>query len=60
MRNHTIGVSRHDLDTALKEFLHLRNTYLADGWKNPKGFHIEIEKDGQTIITGDFISSEVK
>lgn len=60
MRNHTIGVIRNDLDSALKEFLSRRNTYLADGWENPKGFHIEIEEDGQTIITGDFIHSEVK
>ena len=60
MRDHTIGVIRNDFDSALYEFLGLRNTYLANGWENPKGFHIEIEKDGQTIITGDFTCSEVK
>lgn len=60
MKNHTIGVSRNNLDSALKEFLRLRNTYLANGWENPKGFRVEIEEDGQTIIMGDFVCSEVK
>lgn len=60
MRNRTINVIRNDLDSTLKEFLNLRNTYLANGWENPEGFHVQIGESGQTIITGDFICLEVK
>lgn len=60
MTDRTICVVKKDLDTALKEFLGLRNTYLTNGWENAKGFHIQIGESGQAIITGIFTCPEVK
>ena len=60
MTNRTICVVKKDLDTALKEFWGLRNTYLTNGWENAKGFHIQIGESGQVIITGIFTCPEVK
>lgn len=60
MTDRTICVVKKDLDTALKEFLSLRNTYLTNGWENAKGFHIQIGESGQAIITGIFTCPEVK
>lgn len=60
MTDRTICVVKKDLDTALKEFLGLRNTYLTNGWENAKGFHIQIGGSGQAIITGIFTCPEVK
>lgn len=60
MIDRTICVTEHNLDSALKEFLSLRNTYLANGWENAKGFHIQLEGSGQIIITGVFTCPEVK
>lgn len=55
-----VRTSGKDLDSALKEFLHFSNTYIAKGWKNAKGFHVQMSEDGQVIITGIFTSPEIK
>lgn len=60
MTDNTICVVKKDLDSALKEFLDLRKTYLANGWENAKGFHINIQESGKVIITGIFTCPEVK